>query len=218
LNEQKILHTGAGKDISDASAPVFCQVKGQKICMIALTDNEPDWEAKQHRPGIFYVPINSHDQKAKNLLKRIGELRKEADFIIMAVHWGGNWGYEPPPSHRVFAHAMIEAGADLIFGHSPHVFRGIEVYQGRPIIYSAGDFIDDYAVDEIERNDESFIFVLEKESQHLKIHLYPSCIDNCQANLSFPHQCREILSKMEKLCQNLGTSIECFQNYASITI
>lgn len=44
---------------------------------------------------------------------------------------------------------MIDAGADLIFGHSCHVFRGVEVYKNRPIIYSAGDFIDDYASLEI---------------------------------------------------------------------
>ena len=48
-----------------------------------------------------------------------------------------------------------------MFGHSGHVFRGVEVYRSHPVIYCAGNFIDDYMVDEVERNDESFVFVLE---------------------------------------------------------
>jgi poly-gamma-glutamate synthesis protein (capsule biosynthesis protein) len=49
----------------------------------------------------------------------------------------------------------------VVFGHSCHVCQGIEFYRGRPILYSTGNFVDDYAVDEVERNDRSFIFCLE---------------------------------------------------------
>lgn len=217
LDREKILHAGAGRNIQQASEPVFCQVEGQKICMVAFTDNEPDWEAQTQRPGVFHVPPNLHDQRAKGLLERIRQLREAADFIIISAHWGSNWGYEPPEEHKVFAHAMINAGADLIFGHSGHVFRGIEVYKNRPIIYCAGDFIDDYAVDEIEKNDESFIYVLEKEEKGLKLLLYPSCIGNFRANLTVSRR-EEILSKMEALCKQLGTHMQLFPTHAEIEV
>lgn len=97
-----------------------------------------------------------------SLFKLIEKIRPEVDLLIVSAHWGGNWGYKPPKEHKAIAHALIDRGTDLVFGHSSHVFRGIEIYKNRPIIYSAGDFVDDYAVNEIERNDESFIFVLEK--------------------------------------------------------
>ena len=152
-------------------------------------------------------------------LRHIENLRKTVDFVIVSVHWGTNWGYYPPTEHRSIGRAMIDAGADLIFGHSCHVFRGIEVYKNRPIIYSAGDFIDDYAIDEIERNDESFIFILEKEqNSRLKLYLYPTYINQFQANLAPPHMQGAILSKMEGLCKELGSKLQCFSNYALMEI
>lgn len=132
---------------------------------------------------------------------------------------GSNWGYYPPEEHRSIGHAMVDAGADLIFGHSCHVFRGVEVYKNRLIIYSAGDFIDDYAIDEIEKNDESFIFVLEKEQDaSLKLYLYPTCINQCQVNLASPQRERAILSQMESLCKDLGSKLKSYSNYAFLEI
>jgi len=70
-------------------------------------------------------------------------------------------GISTQENHIPFGHLLIDSGADIVFGHSCHVFQGIEIYRGRPILYSTGDFIDDYAADGIERNDESFIFLIE---------------------------------------------------------
>src|SRR5262249_47486117 len=56
LNEQKIIYAGAGKDLFEASKPAFYQIKDQKIALIAFTDNEPGWAAKENQPGILYLP------------------------------------------------------------------------------------------------------------------------------------------------------------------
>lgn len=219
LDEQGILHAGAGKDLSEASKAAFCQINDQKIALVAFTDNEPDWAAEENKPGIQYMPTDISDRRMQNFLSHIENLRKDVDFLIVSAHWGPNWGYYPPEEHRSIGHAIIDAGADLIFGHSGHVFRGIEVYKNRPIIYSAGDFIDDYAVDEIERNDESFIFVLEKErDSSLKLYLYPTCISQFQANLASSRREREILSQMESLCKGIGSKFKYFSNYAFVEI
>lgn len=219
FNEQGILYAGAGKDLSEASKPAFCQINGLKIALIAFTDNEPGWAAQENKSGILYVPTDINDKRMQNFLRHIENLRKEVDFVIVSAHWGSNWGYYPPEEHTTIGHAMVDAGADLIFGHSCHVFRGIEVYKNRPIIYSAGDFIDDYAIDEIEKNDESFIFVLEMEQDaSLKLYLYPICINQSQANLAPSYRERAILSQMEGLCKDLGSKIKCFSNYVFLEI
>lgn len=219
LDAQGILHAGAGKNLSEAAKPTYCQVKNQKIALMAFTDNEPDWAAQGNKPGILYLPTDLNDGRMQAFLKHIAIVRKEVDFLIISAHWGANWGYYPPQDHVTVAHAIIDAGADLIFGHSGHVFRGIEVYKNKPIIYSAGDFIDDYAVNEIEKNDESFIFVLEKEqASNLRLYLYPTCIDQFQANLAPSLRQRDILSTMESLCQDLGSALRCFSNYALLEI
>lgn len=219
LKEHGILYAGAGKDLSNASKPAFCQINGLKIALIAFTDNEPDWAAQETKPGILYIPTDINDKRMQNFLNHIENLRKQVDFLIVSAHWGSNWGYYPPKEHTSIGHAIIDAGADLIFGHSCHVFRGIEVYKNRPIIYSAGDFIDDYAIDEIERNDESFIFILENEqNSSLKLYLYPTCINQFQVNLASPRRERAILSQMESLCKDLGSKLTCYSNYALLEI
>lgn len=215
LRAGKIRYAGAGKNAQEASRPVVYQVKGWRIGFFAFTDNEPQWEAKEQRPGVFFVPTEVEDHRARQLFTHLQQWRRKLDFLIVSAHWGPNWGYDPPQDHVVFARAIVESGADLVFGHSGHIFRGIEVYHGRPIIYCAGDFIDDYAVDEIERNDESFIFVLEIDrNKHRRIYLYPTYIQNCQANMAMDHSKSAILSKMQKLCKTLGTHLTCDSDHA----
>jgi poly-gamma-glutamate synthesis protein (capsule biosynthesis protein) len=104
---------------------------------------------------------------------------------------------------------LIDAGADVVFGHSAHVFRGIEIYRDKPILYSTGDFIDDYAVDEIERNDESFIFVVTTSGRDVReISLYPTQICSFRAQRAEPRAAPLIASKMQTLCRELHTDAQ----------
>jgi poly-gamma-glutamate capsule biosynthesis protein CapA/YwtB (metallophosphatase superfamily) len=101
---------------------------------------------------------------------------------------------------------LIDAGADLVFGHSPHVFHGIEIYRDRPIIYSAGDLIDDYAVDPIERNDHSFVFLIETDIRSiLRLSLYPTLIRGCQVRIATSDKAASIAQKMTERCAEFGT-------------
>ncbi len=103
---------------------------------------------------------------------------------------------------------MIDLGANVIFGHSGHVFQGVEVYRGRPILYCTGNFVDDYAVDEEERNDESFIFAVEVSARRPKLlRLYPTVISNRQANLASGVRGRAIVRKMGELCRQRKTAV-----------
>lgn len=206
LGENKINFAGAGVNIQEAMEPAICRIKGENIGLIAFTDSEPVWEASSQKPGIFYVPIDLDDKRAKDLFTIIQKTRDDVDFLIVSCHWGPNWGYTPPKNHIPFAHALIDAGADIIFGHSPHVFRGIEVYKNKLILYSCGNFIDDYAVDEIERNDQSFIFVIETNDNKLtKLLLYPTVIRNFHSLLAEDFEMEEIESKMQRLCMQFNT-------------
>lgn len=217
LDKHKIARTGSGRNLAEAMQPAICQVQGQRVGVLAFTDNESDWEAGEQMPGIVYVPVKVNDKKAQAFFKHVEDVRKKVDFLVISAHWGPNWGYEPPRSHVPFAHALVDAGADLIFGHSAHIFRGIEIYKKCPIIYSAGDFIDDYAVDEIERNDESFIFVVEKEpGQDCKLALYPTCIDRFQAVMAPTLRREAIMAKMKSLCSTFGTHVDVLADHIYI--
>lgn len=206
LKKESINFAGAGADITEASMPALEDGEGNYVGLIAFSDNMPQWEAKESKPGIFFVPVDLKNKKAKKLLGLVQKTRDDVKILIVSAHWGPNFGYQPLKEHIEFAHALIDAGADIIFGHSPHVFEGIEIYKKRPILYGTGDFIDDYAVDEVEKNDESFIFIVETKNQKItNLELYPTIIENCQANLAKNERAGKIAKKMQKLCQDFKT-------------
>ena len=206
LDAKNIKHAGAGPNHSKAFEPALSKVGRTTIALIALTDNEPQWEATARGAGLAYLPIDVTDHRSQELFVKIGAAKQRGAVVVISAHWGPNWGYEPPKEHIGFAHRMIDEGADIIFGHSGHVFRGIELYRERPIIYCAGNFIDDYAIDEFERNDESFIFAidLDNEARPRIVSLSPTVIAERQARTAGV-RARSIVAKMHDLCASLNT-------------
>lgn len=201
-----IARAGAGVDLAEASRPATCATEGVTVGLVAFTDNEPEWEATATQPGLLYVPVDLEDARAQRLFAAVEEAKSGVDLLVVSAHWGPNWGYRPPSAHGPFARRLVDAGADVIFGHSGHVFRGVELYRGRPIVYCAGDFVDDYAVDEVERNDESFIFVIEADgAQPKRLLLHPTVIREYQARLARGAEAEAIAGKMQRLCADFDT-------------
>jgi len=96
--------------------------------------------AGQTTLGLHYV-LKADDERA--VLQSIRQGKEVADFVIASahVHEPGNYSETPPDFLQGFAHEALDAGADVFVGHGPHRLRGIEIYKGKPIFYSLGDFI-----------------------------------------------------------------------------
>lgn len=208
LDGAGIKRAGAGRDLEEAIEPALLDINGKKAAFIAFTDNEPAWEAGERKPGVHYVPVDVEDPRAKRLFDRVSAMGKKADLVIVSAHWGPNWGYEPLLNHREFGRRLIDAGAKLVFGHSCHVFRGVEFYRGGAIMYSAGDFVDDYAIDEAEPNDESFIFVVSVDGDVRSVAVHPTVIANYHAKRAGFPRAGLIAAKMKVLSGTLGTRSE----------
>ena len=205
LDRHGILHAGAGADRAAARRPAIRRAGTTAFGLVAFTDNQPGWEAGPGRPGVYYVPVAERGERVEELLELLRRTKSRVQLLIVSVHWGGNWGSEAPAEHRAMARLLVEAGADVVFGHSPHIFRGVEVYRGRPIMYGAGDYIDDYAVDPAERNDRSFIFLLAADGgTPQRLCLVPTVITGFQARLA-GRSARDIGVRMAGLCRDLGT-------------
>ncbi len=207
LSAAAICHAGAGADLEGASKAAFSIVNGLRIALISFTDNVPEWEASADKPGVLYVRIEPADPRRSRLLEVIDRTRQDADLIVVAAHWGSNWGDAVPVEHVKLAHAMIEAGADVIFGHSAHVCRGFEIYKERPILYSTGSFIDDYAVSPVDRNDRSCVFIVDLEGCVVRrVRAIPTVVRDCQARLADDLEARVFSRNMITQCASLGTS------------
>src|SRR5581483_8659044 len=114
----------------------------------------------------------------------------------------------PSAEFRSFAQGLIDLGVDIVHGHSGHIFQGIEVYNNRLIIYNSGDFLDDYAIDNVLRNDQSFLYLVTLDKNNIKeLQLIPVVIKNMQVNKASAAQRQAILEKMQRLSAELGTHI-----------
>ena len=205
LDRHGIQHAGAGADRDAARRPVSRRVGGVAVGFRAFTDNQEDWDAGPGSPGVYFVPISGPGQSVQELLRLVRHTKSLVQLLIVSAHWGGNWGSEPPPEHRALARELIDAGADVVFGHSPHIARGVEVYRNRPVLYGAGDFVDDYAVDPDERNDRSFVFLLESDGgMPRRLQLFPTVIADFQARLA-GRSAPDLAVRMQSLCADLGT-------------
>ena len=159
LDAAGIKHVGAGMNVKEASEPALVIKNNITTGVLGFTDNEPGWKAGNSAVGVNYIDISEKNDRYK-ALQSIIQLPKKADIIIVSIHWGPNLKPEPSKKFIVFAHEMIDAGADIIHGHSAHNFQGIEIYNHKLILYDTGDFVDDYVVYPELKNDHSFFSAL----------------------------------------------------------
>lgn len=209
LDNGGIVHAGAGKNQAEAERPAVVTIKNQKIGFIALTDNEPPFAAQADRPGTNYLEINTEPDTLGRLEKAIATLKEDgASLVVMSLHWGPNMAQSPPRHFRDFAHAAIDRGVHLIHGHSAHIFQGVEVYRSGLILYDTGDFIDDYAVDPLLRNDWSFIFLVEMEFGRIhRLRLIPVRLEYTRTNLAIGKEFDVIRGRMRRLCSEFHTPL-----------
>lgn len=144
------IHTaGAGRDPVEAAKPARIMAPdGQSVLVYAVATPSSgvphEWQAAANRPGVAFLESPS-DKSAIAIADRILRERRREDLVILSIHWGPNWGFHIPVVERAFAHELIDRGAvDLVLGHSSHHPKGIEVRCDRPILYGAGDLINDY--------------------------------------------------------------------------
>ena len=210
LDRGGIRHAGAGAGLRDAMAPASLETPAGRFVLVALTDNEPEWEATERRPGINYVDYNGNgmvEPYRSRIAAAITGARASADFVIVGAHVGPNWG-APSAAMQALARELLDLGADLYWGHSNHTPQGIERYRGKAILYSAGDFIDDYAVDPAERNDLSFLFMLEVDRDRTaRLRLHPVAIEDCRVRRANGAEAAFLQDRMQAKCAAFGTRV-----------
>lgn len=137
FDKDGLRYFGAGRNISEAHQPILFTVKGKQIAVLGYNEFFPrSFEALDDRPGIAW----SEDDYVIYDIKQARE-KYQADYVIVFPHWGIE--HEKIASTRQvhLAHLMIENGADAVIGGHPHVTQNIEIYKGKPIFYSLGNFV-----------------------------------------------------------------------------
>lgn len=145
LSAAGIVHAGVGENIFEARRPQIFEIKGVKVAFLAYTEvgegitytRVPlQWAATPELPGAAQA-------RADFVRLDVKTARQEADLVILSMHWGKEYDHRPTDFQKALGRIAVDAGADLVIGHHPHVIQGIE-FRGRGVIaYSLGNFIFD---------------------------------------------------------------------------
>ncbi len=133
LDSVGVKHVGGGRNLAEAREPVILEVKGKKIGFLGYF-GDGWYNATEKRAG-------TAPRRVDCVTEDVRRLRQEVDFVVVNLHWGEERQHYPSEQQKQLGHKTIDAGADLVVGHHPHVLQGIERYGHGIIAYSLGNFI-----------------------------------------------------------------------------
>lgn len=200
LQAARIGCCGAGETEGAARRPLRLSSGTISVDVIGVTDHPEEYAAAEDRPGVAYADLRSGTPEW--LVEMIGS--SDADVVLVTPHWGPNMTASPREHVRRAAATFVDAGAGLIAGHSAHVFQGVE---GR-ILYDLGDFIDDYAVDPVLRNDLGLLFrVTMEEGRVSEVEGLPLMLDYCFTRPATGDDLDWVLRRFVDACREFGTEV-----------
>jgi poly-gamma-glutamate capsule biosynthesis protein CapA/YwtB (metallophosphatase superfamily) len=196
-----IAWVGAGADVEGARAPAVLQAGGFKLGVIGVTDHPEDFAAGPARPGVAFADLESGVPDWLTAQIR----RLAADPVLVTPHWGPNMMAEPVGHVRAAARSLLDGGATIVAGHSAHVFQGV---QGR-VLYDLGDFVDDYMVDPVLRNDLGLLFLITFEEEGpTRLEAVPLKLDFCHTLLAGGEDLPWIRRRFHRACRAFGTEVK----------
>jgi len=139
LEKYDIRHVGAGENINQAEKPLIIEQDNYTIGVVAYNSILPweSWKASKNGVGTSWFTKDYNDK----IIENIKSTKKNCDLVFVILHWGIEYSDKPEEWQIELAHRMIDAGADGVIGHHPHVLQGIEIYNEKPILYSIGNFV-----------------------------------------------------------------------------
>ena len=195
LSAAGIRWVGAGTDVERARDAALLAADSLRIAVLAFTDHPADFAALPGRAGVAYADLSQGLPPWVG--QRVAALRQRADLVLVTPHWGPNMTAEPVRDVRKAASALVASGAGLVAGHSAHVFHGVE----GSVLYDLGDFLDDYAVDPVLRNDLGLLFLVEADGNRpARLEAVPLKLDFCRTEVARGDDARWIRARFRAAC------------------
>ena len=206
LSQAGVLAPGSGPSQQDACAPVFLERGGVTVGIISVDATLSLFAATDSSAGTCHASASDTGEAMATIGPAIADARRRADVVFVAIHWGKNLKSRPSSANRRLGAAMVEAGADAILGSSAHKLHGIEIVNGRPVIYDAGNLLfDSHSKGELAR---SGVFVLhfDRDGVH-RVDVHPIDVDYGYSRPASGNSAARTLTRFRDLSAELGTRV-----------
>lgn len=216
LRRAGIATVGAGRDATEAAAPAVLDVPGKGRVLVFAWGMEdsgvsPEWAAGPSQPGVNFLPDLTAGS-LETIARQVRAAKLAGDLVVASIHWGGNWGFAVPAQQREFAHGLIDSAAvDVVYGHSSHHVKGIEVYRDKPVLHGCGDFLNDYegiGGHEQFRGDLALMYFPTMEAGRLtRFAMTPTRIRHFRANSAPEEGVRWLTATLNREGRQFGTEV-----------
>lgn len=180
LDNAGIAYVGAGRNLEEASSTYYYELDGFKVAYVSSTRvelYELTKGATETEPGVF----RTVDEDQVNFLyDKVKEAKENADFVVVYIHWGDEFVTYIDEFQTNTGDALIDAGADVVMGDHPHCLQGIKYHNGKPILYSLGNYwfracSGDTMLAELHIKGT-------RDNFETELQLVPAVLANCQVN------------------------------------
>ncbi len=198
LRNDSIFTIGGGENQQEAFKPLLIEKDGETFAIFGVLEFLLEGTTfSENRPYPAFGQID-------RLCKIIQDYNSIIDNIIVSFHWGNENSIIPTSRQTEYAHKVINAGADLVLGHHPHVLQSIETYRNKLILYSLGNFIFDNSQ---ELQKQSVIFKCKfKDGNILMPEIIPVYIKNNRPELATSQVTSEIFEHLKKVSNPFNTN------------
>ena len=196
---------GYGDNAQAALAPKIIELNGTRIAFVGAVCFPLE--------GYVYLP-NSFDVgrwDAQLMKFQIQAARRQADIVVVSLHWGIEFSHYPTASQIEIGHYCIDQGADLVMGHHPHVLQGMEIYHHKPIFYSLGNFIFDQHYGPTTETVFAKVTIARKKIN--RIELTPVFINESVPERADEEKATTIRSNFIKYSEPFGLTDSTFKNF-----
>jgi len=213
LEKAGIHGVGAGRNMAEARTPVYMVKGGVTVAFLAysLTFPEEFW-AGPDKPGTAFG--QEQDVRAD-----VAAARQKADIVVVSFHWGQEGKTELRDYQVQLAHAAIDAGANAVLGHHPHILQAVERYQDGVILYSLGNFAFGSYSNTATRS--AMALLTFRNRQWSELRLLPINVRNAEVVFQprplSGRDAAEVVEKMQQLSQARQTTLENRDGVAVLT-
>lgn len=200
LDGAGIAHMGAGRNLKEAMEPVYIEADGMTVAFVAATRAEKNImtpAAGENSPGV----LRCYD--TQQFKETIRAARAHADFVIAYVHWGTEYSYQLESVQQSSGKEYLDAGADVVLGAHSHCLQGMEYVNGKPILYSLGNYwfngktLDTALV-------KLHFYGRGRSERHLTVQVIPAVQSGCETHIAKDGEKRRILNFLEGISVNAG--------------